>query len=190
MKLHWLLPLFLVCALLPARAASPQRLKATPAFEAIIDDLCLYTGLLRAGPIQRVERWDDKAMGRFYRVDVPLQIDGSTGTFSVILDSHHQPSTFFAEHPDFSHIRGLGFNAVTSPLVRCFCVNAVGTFAFHYHWMCYGRGAIQRLGHNYLMTYQTVSEAEQKKSGYAYLDPYVSFIITPRGTIIATVFGA
>ena len=154
----------------------------------MIDELCTYTGMKRSGPIRQVDRWDTGINNeRSYKITVPLDFDGSIRSFVVTLGARRQLCSFGSGRADFSRLKGrLGESTIMSPDIRSRCRIAVARIAKHYHRHLYGKGGVQQFGRNYLVTYLTVSE----ERAVDYIDPCVSFIVTPKGTTIAIVDGA
>lgn len=151
------------------------------------DELCQCTGLKRSGAITSVERWTGSTHG--YNVKVPLEIDGSLRSIVVRLNSKFQILAFEPESLDLSMMSsGIGEDSVKNDKIRSMCVAAVNKSNKHLHLTWYGQPAIQRVGENFMVTYLTVSPAEQKEK--LYFDPCVSFLMSPKGTVYAIFFGS
>jgi hypothetical protein len=48
---------------------------------------------------------------------------------------------------------------------------------------------MQKVGSNFVVSFETASEKEQKAASFP-LDAFVSFLITPKGTVFAGFWGA
>lgn len=83
---------------------------------------------------------------------------------------------------------GIGEDKVKNNKTRAMCVAAVNKSNKYLRLTWYGQPAIQPVGENFMVTYLTVSPAEQKKK--LYFDPYISFLVTPKGTVYAIFFEA
>ena len=184
------LPLLVISLFAFTSCATPHyNARARQEVTADIDQLCERTGMRRVSPIKSVERWRTPNPGSNVRLDIFA--DNAVQHYLIRFDSKRRLLSFQAEDADLSGLaQGLGFDNVRNSRRRAVCIAAVTKLNSYLHWTYYGRPAIQKDGPNFLVTYETVSEAEQRKSNYGYLDPYVSFLVTPRGTVIATFWGA
>jgi hypothetical protein len=171
---------FFACSTRPGGADARQMLTRS------VDELCRHTGMTRVGPIGNIERLQPGSTG--YVISVHLNADGTTRPYRIPYRSENHPVAF---RPDEFYLseagKGLGFDTVKDTEVRSRCIAAVSRLNQHLQWTWYGPAAIQPLGENYIVTYETVSPAEQKKD--LYLDPYVTFVVTPKGTVFAVFFG-
>jgi hypothetical protein len=70
------------------------------------------------------------------------------------------------------------------------CVQAVAELNKLLGWKYASGPYIQRVRSGFLVSFVTVTAEEQKRSNYEYLDPYVSFLVTPRGTVFGGFWGA
>ena len=140
----------------------------------------------RAGPIRDIEH---SPTDLDYKVAVQFNINGLTRLYSVRFDSHRRLMSFTPEPLNLSNMnQGLGYDSVTAADVRSRCIAAVDQLNQHLRWTWFGPAAVQQVGPDFIVTYVTVSPAEQKK--HVYLDPLVSFLVTPNGTVFAAFFGA
>jgi hypothetical protein len=83
------------------------------------------------------------------------------------------------------HGHGIGFDTLKDPKTRRWAVAAVKRVNQHLGWKFAFGPEIQKIGRDVLVTYETVSREEQKRTGYSYVDPYISFLISPKGTVFA-----
>ena len=177
----------LLCVSLLGCSTAQRQSQARQELDSSVDDLCRWTGMNRSGPLTAFKRWptDDPR----YTVTTQLNIDGSVRPFTVGFDSRRHVRSFTPEPFDLSNMsHGLGYDTVKDPKTRARCIAAVNKLNQYLQWTSYGRPAIQKVGSDFIVTYETVSPAESKKN--MYLDPFVSFLITPQGTVFATFFGA
>jgi hypothetical protein len=188
MKLSLRIAALFLCFVLFGCAAVERDAQSRKELSAPVDDLCSWTGMKRSGPIIRIERWRTANPG--YNASVRLNVDGAVRPYVVRFDSHRHLMSFEPEpFYDLSKMsQGLGYDTVKDSKTRFTCVSAVDKLNQHLRWTWYGRPAIQQVGRDFIVTYETVSPAEQKKA--MYLDPYVSFLVTSKGTIYATFFGS
>lgn len=182
------LPLILLLAC-PSCVAPHQNSPARQNLSAEVDQLCTWTGLRRASPIKSVERWRGDNPG--YSVGVNLSVGSRVQRYIIRFDAQHHVLSFQPKNADLSGLeQGLGFDNVHNSRRRAGCVAAVAKLNRYLRWTYYGPPAIQKAGSNFLVTYVTLSQAELERLGSAIVHPYISFLVTPRGTVIATFLGA
>jgi hypothetical protein len=160
---------------------------AQPELSSSIDQLCAGTGLKRTSPIKSVEQGRTTDPG--YTVRLDMAADRRVLHYVVRFDSHYELLSFKPEPLDLGGV-GLGADTVKEAKTRAICTAAVARLNRQLHWKFFGRAAIQKVREGYLVTYETVSEEQQKRAKYAYLDPYVSFLVTPDGTVFGVFLGA
>ena len=179
---------FLLCLSLIGCSTCQREPQARQELDSSVTDLCRWTGMNRDGPVTAFKRWTTDHPR--YSVTAQLNIDGSVRLFTLTFDSSRQVLDFTPEPFDDLSImsRGLGSDTVKDHKTRARCIAAVNKLNQHLKWTWYGRPAIQKVGSNFLVTYVTVSPDESKKRPY--LDPFVSFLMTPNGIIFATFFGS
>jgi hypothetical protein len=179
----------LVCVFLFGCSSFTTTAETRHELDGAINQLCHWTGLRRLGPVTSVERWRTNDPG--YNVRLQLAVDGSPRPYVVRFDSRRRLLSFEPESFDLSGVsQGLGYDTVKDRHARACSIAAVNHLNEHLRWTWYGQPAIQRVGPDFLVTYETVSAAEQRRSHYMYIDPYVSFVVTPKGTVFATFFGS
>lgn len=141
--------------------------------------------MTRAGSIHGVERWSTENPG--YNVAVHLNVDGSTRPYLVRFDSNQRLLSFTPEAMNLGDI-SIGADTFKDPKARSHCVAAVDNLKPHLDRTWYEPPAIQRVGSDFIVTYFSVSPSEQDMR--LYNDPYISFLVTPKGTVFALFFGA
>jgi hypothetical protein len=168
----------------------------TAALTQGVDKLCQETGLRRAGPVQLHREFPNK--DNRYWVKVPLLIDGAKHIYDIHLDEHFRAWQFRPTDWPFHHGEipaGLGYDTFKEPHGRTIALEAVTRLNKIRKYKLYGSAAIQKVANDFLVTYETVSKAEQQKElknieGPLFVDPYVSFMVTPRGTVFGLFWGA
>lgn len=141
----------------------------------------------RSGPIVSIVQWGSDDPG--CNVRLTLVVDGRRQPFIIRFNSDRELFNFQPVHFDLSSMsQGLGYDSVMIPGVRERCIAAVNHMNRRLRWPQYGSPAIQRVGSNFIITYLAIPPSEQRK--HIYLDPYVSFLVTPKGTILVGFFGA
>lgn len=164
-------------------AASPPN---EAQFTKAVVDLCSWTGMRRPAKsqIQRVEPFD---RGSVLYLD--LIVDGDTRAYRVSLDTEQRVTSFMPQHFNFGDV-GLGYDTHKDQRARAMCLRAIYRVNDRLGWKWVSGPQMQRVGQNYVVSFETVSEEEQSESGGAFLDPYVSFLITPKGTVFGGFWGA
>jgi hypothetical protein len=145
------------------------------------DEMCNWTGLRRVSSVRDTPT----------EFAVDLAVDGkpthykanATRTHGHVKISHLMPVKF-----DW-HDVGLGYDTLKDAKARAVALKAVQKANAYLRWRWVSRPQIQRVGRNMVVTYETVTREEQKRSGYAYLDPIVSFLVTPKGTVFGFFVG-
>lgn len=168
----------------------------TAALTRAIDKLCRETGLHRAGAVQLFREFANNDSR--YWVKVPLLIDGAKHVYDIHLDQSFNTWQFRpADWPfhDGEIPAGLGYDTLKDWQARAIAASAVTRFNKTRNYKLYGKAAIQKVGNDFLVTYETISEERKQKQfknieGPIFMDPYVSFIVTPRGTIFGLFWGA
>jgi hypothetical protein len=175
----------LLCVALSACASTQVSSTTRHELDTSITQLCQWTGMQRVGLITSIERWHTSDPG--YTVRLRLAVDGTGRPFIIRFDSHRRLFSFEPDPFDLSGMaRGLGADTLKSTEERRRCIGAVARLKRHLQWRWYGRAAIQPLGSNFIVTYLTIPPAQRD----GYLDPYVSFVVSQKGTIFVSFSGA
>lgn len=151
-----------------------------------IDQLCSWTGMMRSSPILKVERWRTEKPG--YNVAVRLAVEGAVKQYLIRFDSERTLLSFTPVGQNLGHT-SLGADSVRDPAARDACIAAIAKLNKNLRWIWYGSAAIQRVGLNFIVTYASVSDKDLKKPNVIYIDPMVSFLVTPRGTVFSAFWG-
>ena len=85
---------------------------------------------------------------------------------------------------------GVGEDTLKNGRQRRVCVIAVAKLNKLLGWKYAAGPYIQRVASGFLVTFVTVTAEEQKRANYEFLDPYVSFLVTPKGTVFGGFWGA
>jgi hypothetical protein len=154
-----------------------------------VDEVCAWTGMRRIGPIVSWERWRSDAGG--YNVEADLRTEGAIRRYLFRFDKKRTILSYQPLHSDLSNLRtGPGLNSAANLQRRAACIAAVSKLNRNLHRTYYGKPTIWKDGRNFAVIYETVSRAEQERTGFAYLDAFVTFIVTPNGTVTAIFLGA
>jgi hypothetical protein len=179
-----------------ALSTSSSSAADSAAFRRAIDALCRETGLRRAGQITLIKEFK-YGRDRFW-VKVPLVVDGTKHVYDVHLTDNLTIWQFRPTDWPFHHSQipaGLGADTFKEAKTRKFILSAVDRFNRAGKYKLYGKPAIQKVGSDFIITYETISEEEQERQfrnieGEISVDPYVSFLVSPRGTIFGLFWGA
>jgi hypothetical protein len=165
-----------------------------------LDQLCRWTGLRRLGDFQEVRCWGDSDFGTF-NATVFLAADGKRHDYTIkyyrdrghlSLSGFRPEDSAVAGKDGWRDFKGLGYDTLKDRRARDFAAAAVKKLNQHLQWSLASGPAVQKIGASILISFTTVSSEELKKPGAAirYVDPYASFIVSPKGTVIAGWFGA
>jgi hypothetical protein len=182
----------LVILALATLAASPPTVSSgdRAAMLRELEQLCGWTGLQRLGDLRDARCGSEHDAGCVAKVD--LAVDGKRTHYRINFCREHgrlKICNFIPENYDW-HDVGLGSDTLKDRQARAYALAAVKKLNQHLQWKWVFGPEIQRVGHDIVVSYETVSPEEQKKSGYSYLDPYISFLVSPKGTVFAGFFGA
>jgi hypothetical protein len=153
---------------------------------ATVDQFCGWTGLKRVSEIRDIGHWKTRHQsGGNAKFD--LLVDGRRKQYSLIFFWERGRVNIYAIEPENYdwHGHGIGFDTLKDPKTRRWAVAAVKRVNQHLGWKFAFGPEIQKIGRDVLVTYETVSREEQKRTGYSYVDPYISFLISPKGTVFA-----
>ena len=161
-----------------------------------LDQLCRWTGLRRLSDIQDVRYWN----GRPGRAKVFLAMDGRRSEYEIkyygepgrlqICGFIPETSALTAEGYDWIHCNAVGYDTLRDRRKRGFAIAAVNKLDRHLNWNWFEGPFMQECGRYILVTFQTVPNKELKKPGVYYVDPLVTFQVSPKGTVVAAWFGA
>ena len=168
-------------ALSAAVAADEQREIA-----ATVDEFCSWSGLKRVSELRDIGHWkslhDSGGNARF-----DLLLDGKRTQYRLIFFWQHGRAKIYSIEPENYdwHGHGVGFDTLKDPKIREWAVAAAKKVNARLKWKYAFGPEIQRIGHGIAVTYETVSREEQKRMNYSYVDPYITFLVSPKGTVFA-----
>jgi hypothetical protein len=152
-----------------------------------VDQLCSWSAMARQGDLREVEHFGGEWV--VYSAKSDLLVEGRRTKYVIRFDSRFRVKHFMPAGFDLSEI-GLGYDTLKNSRPRRICVDAVTRFNKALGWKSVVGPYVQRVGSNYIVTFETVTAEEQKRANYEFLDPYVSFLVTPKGTVFGGFWGA
>ena len=180
---------FVIAAATIAASPPPVTERDRVAMVRELDQLCSWTGLRRLTDLRDLQPWKrPRDSGCSAKVD--LALDGKRRHYKLNFAQYHgslKICNFIPDDYEWYGV-GIGFDTLKDPAARAFALAAVKKLNEHLHWKWKFGPEIQRAGGDILVSYETVSP---KDPNYAlYIDPYVSFLVSPKGTVFAGFFGA
>jgi hypothetical protein len=176
-----LIGVFAFIALSVALAADERR-----EIVATVDQFCNWTGLKRVSELRDIGHWKTRQdSGGNARFD--LLVDGKRMQYRLIFFWERGVAKIYSIEPENYdwHGHGVGFDTVKDPKTRQWAEAAAKKVNAHLHWKFAFGPEIQRIGRDIAVTYETVSREEQKRMNYSYVDPYITFLVSPKGTVFA-----
>lgn len=141
--------------------------------------------------IKSIARWSGEDSG--YDVGVYMAADHKVDHYLISFDSKAGLLSFHPGHSVSGRLPGLtrdlGFDELKDAGQRAICTDAVNKLNEHLNLVLGGDPGIQSYHGNWLVSYHTVSEVEDRSTHRKYTNPYVSFLVTPGGTVIAVYWG-
>jgi hypothetical protein len=179
-----------------ALSTSSSSAADSAAFKRAVDALCRETGLRRGGQTTLVKEFND-GRDRFW-VKVPLVVDGTKHVYDIHLIDNLTVWQFRPTDWPFHRSQipaGLGADTFKETKTRKFILSVLARFNRARKYKLYGKPAIKKVGSDFVVTYKTISEEEQERQfrnieREIAVDPYVSFLVSPRGTIFGLFWGA
>jgi hypothetical protein len=153
---------------------------------ATVDQFCSWTGLKRVSELRDIGHWKTRHdSGGNARFD--LLVDGKLTKYHLIFFWHHGRANIYSIEPENYdwHGHGVGFDTLKHPKIREWAVAAAKKVNAHLKWKFAFGPEIQRIGRDIAVTYETVSREKQKRMNYSYVDPYITFLVSPKGTVFA-----
>jgi hypothetical protein len=153
---------------------------------ATVDQFCSWTGLKRVSALRDIGHWktlhDSGGNARF-----DLLVDGKRTQYRLIFFWQHGRAKIYSIEPENYdwHGHGVGFDTLKDPKIREWAEAAAKKVNAHLKWKYAFGPEIQRIGRDIAVTYETVSREEQKRMNYSYVDPYITFLVSPKGTVFA-----
>ena len=151
-----------------------------------VDKLCGWTGLRRQESLEAIKRFPRDENSRF-QAQIRLIVDGSVTRYLIRFDSKLNVTHFFPEHFDWGDV-GLGYDTLKDTRCRGVCLAAVTRVNRLLEWRWKSAPEMQKVGNNFVVTFETASRREQETASLP-LDAYVSFLVTPKGTVFAGFWG-
>ena len=142
---------------------------------------------MRRSDLSKVERLPADARWR-YTAETDLIVDGKRKHYRLGFDATFRVMHFTSGFPAADAM--LGEDTLKDGRHRRMCVQAVARLNKQLGWKSAVGPYVQRLGSGFLVTFKTVTAEEQKRANYEFLDPYVSFVVTPKGTVFGGFWGA
>jgi hypothetical protein len=191
-------------ALSAALAAAEQR-----EIVATVDQFCGWTGLKRVSELRDIGHWKSlRDSGGNARFD--LLVDGKRTQYRLIFFWQHGRANIYSIEPENYdwHGQGVGFDTLKDPKTREWAVAAAKKVNAHLKWKYAFGPEIQRIGRDIAVTYETVprppptrttpvlsSAAPASIGGNVErvivtgsnipIDPYITFLVSPKGTVFA-----
>ena len=166
------------CVLIVASCNEPRH-----DFAGDIDALCACAGLKLTGAVTATTNPED----RYTVADFQVAVDGTTRRYHAHFNQRHFLYNFLPE--DYApYMTSNYLDTVHDQNTRASLIEHVKLVNVCLKWKLYGGPIIQPIANAFLVTYLSVPEEEVKKN--AYLDPYVTFIISPSGTVLGAFYMA
>ena len=181
MKSLFLTGLLTLIALSAASALDERRKIA-----AAVDEFGGWTGLKRVSDLRDIGHWKTREVsGGNARFD--LIVDGKRMPYQLIFFWDHGAAKIYSIEPENYdwNGHGVGFDTLKDLKIREWAEAAAKKINAHLKWKYAFGPEIQRIGRDIAVTYETVSRKEQKRMNYSYVDPYITFLVSPKGTVFA-----
>jgi hypothetical protein len=168
---------------LAAPATASDRASLTQA----VNQLCRLSGMTRRSELSNIQRLPTDGRWR-YTAEADLVVDGKTKHYKFGFDATFRVMHFTSGLPAAGCM--LGEDTLKDGRLRRMCIQAVTKLNKVLRWRSAVGPYIQRIGSGFLVTFDTVTAQEQKRANYEFLDPYVSFVVTEKGTVCGGFWGA
>ena len=176
----------------PASGNASPRLSDTQLMTAV-DSMCRWAQLSRVGQLRDIHCYPtDDVMPAHCAVTVRLFAEGtrrSVREYTVNVENDLSVRFFSLEHwpfPDEYPRAGTGANTVRDSALRHRLISAAERANRHLNYACVGSALIQSAGDSYVVTYRQITKSAQhhqeKLENAVILHPYVSFLVTSRGS--------
>ena len=165
-----------------------------------LDQVCSWTGLRRLGDLKHIEYWQ-QGQDAGCKAKLFLAVEDRRAEYSIEFRRERgqlklwafiPPDSVIAEKDsDWRGFKGIGYDTLKDRHARAFALAAVKKLNKHLNWHWFSGPLMQKIGHNIQVSFETVSR-EQLNEPHGYLrhmDPYVTFIVSSKGTVIAAWFG-
>ena len=97
------------------------------------------------------------------------------------------PDSLWApKRSDWRDFKGIGYDTLKDLRARAFALAAVNKLNRHLRWHWFSDARMQKIGSHILVVFETISPQQKKEPGsfLRYVDPYDTFIVSPKGTVI------
>jgi hypothetical protein len=167
--------------------AAPVAPADRAALTKAVDQLCSWSGMSRQRELRNIQR--QKGSWVAYIATADLRVDAQLQRYILRFDADYRVRHFMPEH---FYLGGtsVGEDTLKRGQLRQRIVKPVAALKQRLGWKSSVGPYVQRVGSNFVVTYETVTAEEQKRANYEYLDPYVSFLVTPKGTVFGGFWGA
>jgi hypothetical protein len=160
-----------------------------------LDQVCGWTGLRRLGDLRKLHYWKQGGDAGC-KAKVLIAVEGKRADYDIEFRRENGALKFWAllapdslygpNRADWRGFRGIGFDTLKDRQARAFALAAVNKLNRHLRWRWFSDAAMQKIGTHILVTFETISPQQKKEPGWflRYVDPYDTFIVSPRGTVI------
>lgn len=167
--------------------AEPSTPAQGAALTNAVDQLCRWSGMLRRHDLRNPQGQKDSDVA--YIAIADFLVEGQLRKYTLRFDSKFRVRYFMPEH-FYLGDTSLGVDTVKQPRLRQRIIRSAATFKRQIGWKSALGPYVQRVGSDFIVTFETVTSEQQKRANYEYLDPYVSFLVTPKGTVFGGFWGA
>ena len=155
---------------------------------AAVDALCEATGLRRVSP---VELAGSDRHGRHLKAT--LAADKREMRYDITFEWSGKVASFMPQKFAFGDV-GLGYDTLPKGPEREMCIRITRPLGERLGWKWVSGPVIQRVREDFVVTYITMSEEEQTAAmqgpKMVFLHPYVSFLVTPKGSVFGGFHGS
>jgi hypothetical protein len=174
-----------------------------------IDEFCSWTGMKRISELRDIGHWktlhDTGGNARF-----DLLFDGKRTRYRLIFFWQHGRAKIYSIEPENYdwHGHGVGFDTLKDPKIREWAEAAAKKVNAHLKWKYAFGPEIQRIGRDIAVTYETVPRPPPTKTtpvpsstapasyggnvervivtgSNIPTDPYITFLVSPKGTVFS-----
>jgi hypothetical protein len=150
------------------------------------DELCAVTGMKRSGTVQLTFE-GGQGRDRMWIVHVPILLDGVVTKYEIWFKANGTAVHFMPRSYRCRTAAGTGFDTLMDKNARDLCKRSVERVKKRLGWQGYGPPTTQRDGKGYRVTFLTVPP--DVSSTTMLLDPYINFLVSPKGTVFGLILG-
>jgi hypothetical protein len=202
-------PFFLISILALSALSATVAADEPREIAATIDQFCGWTGMKRVSELRDIGHWktlhDSGGNARF-----DLVVDGKRTRYRLIFFWEYGRAKIYSIEPENYdwHGHGVGFDTLKDPKIRRWAEAAAKKVNAHLRWKYAFGPEIQRIGRDIAVTYETVprppptrtisipsktaptaTEAGAERvivtGSNLPIDPYITFVVSPKGTVFA-----